>query len=80
MFAGFELATGLLFASWLFWGAVGSLGFSRLLTARPLWARSHLLSLLLASSGLALPASVLLARAARHLWAVPLGVQPDMGV
>lgn len=80
LFAGLELAAGLLFASWLLWGAAGSLGLALLLSRRKGPVGPGLPALLLSLAGLALPLSVLLARAARQLWGVPTGVQPDMGV
>ncbi len=71
LFYGNELSTGLIFASWLLWTALGSSAAGRYAA---LGSRHPLvLPLLLTLLALLLPASVLWIRAARIIWAIPRG-------
>jgi spermidine synthase len=71
LFYGNELSTGLIFASWLLWTAMGSTLAGRYGTrlAQDIWVLPGVLALL----ALLLPASVLWIRAARIIWAIPRG-------
>lgn len=73
LFSGFELAAGLFLAFWLLWTALGS----RLAAGATHRFTPGLLLLMLA---LLLPATLLLLRASRPLWSVPLGELPGLGV
>ena len=71
LFYGNELSTGLIFASWLLWTALGST-----LTGRygaRLAHHASVLTMALALLALLLPASVLWIRAARIIWSIPRG-------
>lgn len=71
LFHGNELSTGIIFCCWLLWTAAGT-GLAR----RPgSEAPSAALPALLALLALSLPATILLARAARPLWGIPAGQQ-----
>ena len=71
LFYGNELSTGLIFAAWLVWTALGSGAGSRLADRFP--PRPELLIIPLAGLALLLPASILLIRAGRLLWGVGPG-------
>ncbi|HQN18082.1 MAG TPA: hypothetical protein PKV86_03035, partial [Syntrophobacteraceae bacterium] len=71
LFYGNELSTGLIFASWLLWTAMGS-GVAGHYGTR-MTQSAVLLPTLLAMIALLLPVSVLWIRAARIIWAVPVG-------
>lgn len=71
LFYGNELSTGLIFAAWLAWTAVGSGAGSRL--ADRISPKPALLAIPLAGLALLLPASILLVRAGRPLWGVGAG-------
>ncbi len=79
LFRGYEPAAGLLFASWLLWGALGSLLVERLCKRAGAGRGRGLLRWLLPLFGLLLPVSLLVARAAPHLWDVAMGVRPEIG-
>lgn len=76
LFAGFEPALGAVFASWLFWTALGSSLAGRLNSGPGLGARS--LPWLATLLALLLPASLLLVRAGRVLWSIPQGEFPTL--
>ncbi len=73
LFSGFELAAGLFLASWLLWTGLGS----RLAASCHHKLSPGLLLLLLA---LLLPGTLLLLRAARPIWNIPLGELPGLGL
>ncbi len=71
LFYGNELSTGLIFASWLLWTALGSSiagRYGRRISQNPIVLPSVLVAL-----ALLLPASVLWIRAAKIIWAIPKG-------
>ncbi|MCE5241583.1 MAG: hypothetical protein ABFD98_12585 [Syntrophobacteraceae bacterium] len=71
LFHGNELSTGIIFFCWLLWTAAGA-GLAR----RPgPSSRGAALPAVLAMLALSLPATILLARAARLLWGIPAGQQ-----
>ncbi len=71
LFYGNELSTGLIFASWLLWTALGSTLAGRCGTR--LAQDTRVLPGFVALLALLLPASVLWIRAARIIWAIPRG-------
>jgi spermidine synthase len=71
LFYGNELSTGLIFAAWLVWTAVGSGVGSRIADRFP--PSPALLVIPLIGLALLLPGSILLVRAARPLWGVGPG-------
>ena len=71
LFYGNELSTGLIFASWLLWTALGSTLAGRYGTR--LAQDTRVLPGFLTLLALLLPASVLWIRAARIIWAIPRG-------
>ena len=77
LFAGFELAMGLVFSSWLFWTALGSWIGARQYRSHP--ARPQTPALGLACLALLLPLTLLTIRAARILWSIPMGEIPSLG-
>jgi len=77
LFYGNELSSGLIFAAWLLWN-----GFGSAISVR--WAirktvRTETLGILLTLSAAALPMSILLIRASRVIWHLPVGELPDIG-
>jgi spermidine synthase len=75
LFYGNELSTGLIFASWLLWTALGSSVAG--CYGERLSRSTILLPTVLALLALLLPVSVLWIRAARIIWAIPLGEMLD---
>ena len=76
LFSGFELAAGVVLASWLFWTAVGSYFAGRLLRNRAPTLKT--LAQLLILFALIFPATLILVRAARPLWGIGLGEFPTL--
>ncbi|MDY7000196.1 MAG: hypothetical protein SVS15_00255 [Thermodesulfobacteriota bacterium] len=74
LFSGFELAAGVVLASWLFWTAVGSGCAGRLLKHRV--PTLEALALTLVPLALMFPATLILVRAAHPLWGIGLGEFP----
>jgi spermidine synthase len=75
LFHGNELTTGLVFASWLLFTAVGS-GFAPRIAAAITYS-GKLIQPLLAAAALLLPLTVLWIRAARLIWNIPPGEMVD---
>lgn len=77
LFYGNELSSGLIFAAWLLWNGFGSALSGRWAVRKP--ARTETLAILLTLAAAALPLSILLIRASRVIWRLPVGELPDLG-
>ena len=77
LFYGNEISTGLIFACWLLWTALGS-GLSGRLAAR-FPPRTTTLVFLLSILAAMLPLLVFMIRAARTMWSIPAGELPSLG-
>jgi len=77
LFYGNEISTGLIFACWLLWTALGS-GLSGRLAAR-FPPRITILVFLLSLLAAMLPILVFMIRAARTMWSIPVGELPSLG-
>lgn len=77
LFHGNETSTGVIFACWLLWSALGSGTAGRLSTRFP--PGKAALTVLLTLLALMLPVSVYLIRAARRIFSIPLGELPTIG-
>jgi len=77
LFYGNELSAGLIFAGWLLWSGTGS-AVSAKLAARCSVTASTLGTMLVFLASL-LPVTVLLIRASRIIWALPVGELPGIG-
>ncbi|MFC1856824.1 hypothetical protein ACFL9U_02220 [Thermodesulfobacteriota bacterium] len=71
LFFGNEISTGIIFAAWLIWTALGS-GFAARWALR-FTPRETILGLILTTLALILPLVVLFIRAARIFWSIPAG-------
>jgi len=77
LFYGNEMSTGLIFACWLLWTALGSGLSGRWSTRFP--PRGSTLGVLLALLAAMLPLIVLFIRMSRMLWSIPAGELPTIG-
>ncbi len=77
LFYGNELSSGIIFAGWLLWNGLGSAVSGRWAAGKPV--RLHILGTLLTLAAAALPVSILLIRASRIIWQLPVGELPDLG-
>lgn len=77
LFYGNEISTGLIFACWLLWTALGSGLAGRLSSRFP--PRENTMVFLLLILALMLPLTLYLIRTARIIFAVPLGELPTVG-
>lgn len=77
IFYGNELSAGLIFSGWLLWTGLGS-ALSGMWSTR-ISSHGPILGLMLAIFAALLPVSVLIIRAARIIWGLPLGELPAFG-
>lgn len=77
LFYGNEISTGLIFACWLLWTALGS-GVASRWSSR-FSASTSTLSICLIVLAAVLPVAIFLIRAARVIWSIPLGELPTIG-
>lgn len=71
LFYGNELSTGLIFASWLLWTALGTSVAKHI--SREAYPGGMILPYCLPALALLLPSTMLLIRASRSIWSIPLG-------